>query len=748
MDKWICTLKEHLEQMSDDAVFYERKTLLEESFKKFRYESFSKRYAKAFAHILDHMSIVIYGEDRLIGRVQEEILSPEDDAVYNNQCLQVNFQAVRLFSYEPLEQTVFNDPDYRYAPEWFNSWGHCQPDWEKLMRVGIPGVRREAKEKLCEVGLNIEQREFLECALICTDALIRYIKRGAGIAAKMAESEKDIDIAQNLRKTSSCLFNLANAEPKSFREGLQLVWMINFILHTVCGARDYALGRMDKYLYGLYKSDIKKGEINKDQALYLIEDFCIKCNEIIGRGWEAYKPKRVLSVNSIQYVMLAGVDKDGNDVTNEISYLFLDAVEELRIKQPTLNVRWHEGIDEKFFEKASQIAALGLGYPSFYNDHTVFSALESCGIDYEDRVDYGFYGCNNSILMGKEDELREAWHNVPLYLELAMNEGRRFGSDQVIGVKTPHVSGFVTMNDLVEALREQIKYGIACAKEKTERGDRKWNELKPFAFESVLMSHCIERISGFNQDGSKYKHMNNHFVGFATVTNSLYSINKLVFQEKRLSLTELVDILVNDWKKSPKLQFEVKNTYAKYGNDDDEVDNIGVRIAEIFVDEVKKASPTKNGRTLYPSIYSLFHQRALGKSVSASADGRSKEEPLSESQSPTYNTEVNGPTAVLNSISKLPLYKTPSGGVNVKFQPSLFKNRGGDTLLKSLIAGFFRQGGMHIQINVVDRVVLEDAKLHPNKHKNLLVRVVGYSAYFVTLSPEQQDEIIERTALK
>jgi formate C-acetyltransferase len=445
--------------------------------------------------------------------------------------------------------------------------------------------------------------------------------------------------------------------------------------------------------------------------------------------------------------MLAGMDVYGNDVTNEISYLFLDAVEELKLKQPTLNVRWHEGIDEKLFEKASSIAALGLGYPSFFNDHTVLKALESCGIEYEDSIDYGYYGCNNSSLMGKEDELREAWHNVPLYLELALNEGRRFGHNDVIGVKTPPISEYGSIDDIIKALRIQIRHGIACAKRKTDFRDRKWNELKPFAFESVLMSHCVEKASGFNQDGSKYKHMNNHFVGFATVTNSLYSINKLVFQDKRITLAELVDILVDDWKKAPNLQLEVKSTFAKYGNDNDEVDSIGVRIADIFVDEVRAASPTQNGRNMYPSIYSLWHQRALGKEVAATADGRNSREQISESQSPTYNTEVNGPTAVLNSISKLPLVKTPTGGVNVKFQPSLFKNRGGNVLLKSLIAGYFKRGGMHMQINVVDRAVLEDAKLHPDKHRNLLVRVVGYSAYFVTLSSEQQDEIIERTAL-
>jgi formate C-acetyltransferase len=543
------------------------------------------------------------------------------------------------------------------------------------------------------------------------------------------------------------LENIEKGPPTNFYEALQIVWITNMLLHTVCGARDYALGRMDKYLWNFYKRDIEEKRITKEEAFYLIEDFVIKCNEIIGRGWEGYKQTRILSVNSIQYVMLGGVDIHGNDVTNELSFLFLDAVEELKLKQPTLNIRWHDGINDKLFKRGCQIASQGLGYPSFFNDKVVIPALEYNGIDHEDSVDYGHYGCNNSILMGKEDELREAWHNVPLYLELALNEGRRLNHEGLLGVKTPPIKQMEDLSDIMSALKEQIRYGITRAKAGIEHGDRKWIEIKPFAFESVLMTHSIEKMSSFNVAGSKYKHMTNHFVGFATVVNSLYSINRLVFKEKRLTLPQLVAHLKSNWSDAPLLQAEIINKFPKYGNDLDDVDAIGVITADLFIEELKKAGPTSNGRRLYPSIYSLWHQRELGQTVSASADGRSAGEQLSESQSPTYNSDVNGPTALFNSISKLPLNKTPSGGVNVKFLPSLFKNQGGESVLQSLIAAYFKKGGMHMQINVVDKKVLEDAKINPDKHKNLLVRVVGYSTYFVTLSPEQQDEIIERTAL-
>jgi len=748
MDKLIEALNEKLQNMSDNAVFLERKTLLEEAYKKYKYECAAKRFAKSLEYLLDNISIVIFSEDRLAGRIKEELLSPEAEEKYNRDAEENNFQAVKLFSQEPLKQTIIEDPKYRYAPEWFNSWGHCQPDYEKIIQVGITGLIDEVKSKMLTNGLTATQMEFLECSLICLNALIRYIKRLSKEAYNLSKIEKDKNLAENIKQTANCLENITKNKPKSFREGLQIVWLIHFILHTLCGARDYALGRMDKYLYRLYKNDIDNGLLDDKECLSLIEEFAIKCNEIIGRGWEAAEnPKRILSVNSLQYIMLSGMDESGNDVTNNLSYIFLDAVNELRLKQPTLCIRWHKKIDKPFLEKAAQIATSGLGYPSFFNDHTVLKALQNYGIAREDAIDYGYYGCNNSILAGQEDELREIWHNVPLYLELALNEGRKFGENEIIGTKTQPVSEMKCINDVFMALKEQMEFGIKKGKELIDKSDKKWNEIKPFAFESIFMTHCIEKASNFNLEGSKYKHVNNHFVGFATTVNSLYSINKIVYQEKRMNLTSLVEILKKDWRTDPKLQQEVVNKFIKYGNDDDDVDEIAIKVSNMFVNELRNVNKTDNGRNMYASIYSLWHHRAMGKVVGATADGRNGSEPLSESQSPTYNTEINGPTALLNSIAKLPLEKTPTGGVNVKFQPSLFKNSVGDKLLSYLINGYFNKGGLQMQINVVDSSILKDAKIHPEKHKNLLVRVVGYSAYFVTLSPEQQDEIIERTEL-
>jgi formate C-acetyltransferase len=492
---------------------------------------------------------------------------------------------------------------------------------------------------------------------------------------------------------------------------------------------------------------VDKGVLTRGDAEEMIECLFIKTNEIIGYGWESYHPKRVLCVNSLQYMMLSGIDADGNDTTNEISRIALNAVASLKLKQPTVNIRYHKNIDPAFFERACEVTASGLGYPSYFNDETVITALINNGVARDIAVDYAHYGCNNSILPGHEDELREAWLCIPKCLEYALNHGACMMTGKVQGRITPSAYKMTSMDDLYEALRQQIADAIRKTILHVNLSDRYWNELKPFSFESVLMTDCIEKASSMNDQGSLQKHINVHLVGLATVANSLYAIQKLVFEDQKFSLSELVELLKNNWANDDYTRHYVKNRYAKFGNNEDPVDGVAKKVADIYVREVMKASPTELGRKLYPSIYSLWHHRKFGELCAASADGRLAGETISESQSPVYGTEQQGPTAMFNSIATLPFHMTPTGGLNVKFQSRYFQDEHGYRYLAALLRGYFEKGGMHVQANVIGREVLEDAKKNPEKYRHLLVRVVGYSAYFVSLSPEQQQEIIDRTEL-
>lgn len=738
-------LKEKLEAENDLGVFYERMTLLMEAKEKFGELPYGERYAKSFAYLLENMTVEILPQELIVGISKEIILDEEQEKVFAQACEQNNVRATDLFSFDPLKMVEITDVGQRFAPEWLCSWGHVIPDYEKLLKVGYRGLELEVQERLTDETLTPKQREFLHNTLIAVKAMQTFVLRYQELAEKMAQSCEEEQEKKRLQTIAhNCSGAISGVE--DFGQALQLIWFTNLVLHTVCGARDYGFGRMDVYLNPYWERDQRAGRLSREQALELLECLFIKTNEIIGRGWEAYQPKRILSMNSIQYILVSGVDQEGNDCTNDVSYMILQAVDELKIKQPTVNVRYHEKIDPKFFEEACRVAASGLGYPSFFNDDVVIPALLQNGIEKKDAIDYGYYGCNNSFLPGKEDELRESWHSGPKYLEFALNHGVCMMTQKVIGAITKPAWEIESMEDIYEALRVQFAKGIQAAKDHVEQSDAYWRMIREFNFESVVMSNCIQKAESFNGAGSKYRHFNNHLVGMATLANSLYAIQQLVFVEKKLTLTALIDMLKQDWPDEA-LRAYVEEHMQKYGNDLKEVDDIAAKVSGIFVEEVRKASPMDNGRVLYPSIYSLWHQRELGKVCAASADGRKAGTPISESQSPVYGSEKNGPTAALNSVAKLPLRLTPSGGINVKFQPKLFQMENGHQNLAALIRGFFRQGGMHMQINVISRETLEDAKKNPNKHKNLLVRVVGYSAYFVTLSPEQQDEIIQRTAL-
>ncbi len=487
-------------------------------------------------------------------------------------------------------------------------------------------------------------------------------------------------------------------------------------------------------------------QAGEDERLELLECFFIKLNEIIGRGAESYKPKRILSVNSLQYLIIGGQDENGGDVSNDLSLTILEAVGELGLKQPTVVLRVHETLNPKLFAAACRVAQKGNGYPSFFNDKVVVKAFRYNGVSDVDSVNYVHYGCNNANIPGKEDELREAWHSLPKYLELALNDGHCMLTGKKLGAATIGVAHMQSFEDLFNAFQLQIRSGVWAAADRIRENDRIWQENKPFSFESLFIDDCIERGLDLTAKGSVYRHMNNHAVGLATAANALFAIRKLVFDDRRMSLEQLRQVLQANFEGYEALHEEIVRQFPKFGNDLESVDAIAERVANIFVREVFVVPlQISGGRALWPTFYSLWHHRELGKYTAATADGRLSGTPISENQSPVYDTERFGVTATLSSVARLPFACTPGGGLNVKLQAALVKGEKGAGILQGLISGYFQQGGMQIQMNLLDRATLMDAKAHPESHRNLLVRVVGYSSYFVTLSPEQQDEIIART---
>lgn len=319
-------------------------------------------------------------------------------------------------------------------------------------------------------------------------------------------------------------------------------------------------------------------------------------------------------------------------------------------------------------------------------------------------------------------------------------------SGKHMGPETGDSANLDSFDKLLEAFRNQVRYWVRRATEIMYESDKKWREIKPFSFESCLLKGCVEEAKDCILGGTPYAHLNHHGVGLATLANSLVAIKKLVYENGGFSLVELREILKYNFKGHERLRQELLNKFPKFGNDDEIVDSIAARVGRIFCKEVLSC-PTLDCRRSWPDFYSLWHHREMGEYTAASANGRRAGEPLSESQSPSYGTDKTGPTALLNSLSRLPFKLTPGGCLNTKMHPTALKGHKGIDILSNLIETYFLSGGMQVQLNVVDKKTLLEAKRNPERYRSLTVRVVGYSTYFVTLSPEQQDEIIDRTEL-
>jgi formate C-acetyltransferase len=380
-----------------------------------------------------------------------------------------------------------------------------------------------------------------------------------------------------------------------------------------------------------------------------------------------------------------------------------------------------------------------------YNDDVVIPAFESVGVETPDARDYVHYGCCNANVPGKEGSLMERWHNLPKFLELALNDGRDPLIGEQVGPRSGSVEQLASLDDLLCALWVQMRHALEAERAAFPPLTDANRARCSFTLESIFLEDCVENGREWRLGGTKYWHKSQHGVGIATVANSLAAINEVVFESGDLSLAELRDILNADFEGHEPLRQRLLNRCRKYGNDDDAVDALAARVAEMFCDEVVRCNEAPHDIRFWPEVYSYHNNRRLGSQLGATADGRKRGESISENQSPSYGSDVRGVTACLRSIARLPTHRTPGGGTNLKLHPSAVRGEDGLEALSGLLKTYFHLGGQHLQLNILDSEVLKRAQRHPEEYKTLSVRVVGYSAYFVTLTREAQDDIIRRT---
>lgn len=735
-------MRARLFAVDDRTVFWERLLAVRRTHQTHGHEGPTRLYALALREITETMSVVIGEDDLILGEPPEILLSPEDEVLF----------AAYAKEY--------------FQPRWFATRGHMTPAWDLLLERGLLDIAREAVERSAALPPDAEdaaqRREFWEAIAICCRAVVDLSTRYAEGAARMAEATADPARRAELEHLAAVCRRVPGLPARSFHEALQSVWFLDFVLHAVCGARDYSVGRLDQYLLPFYRRDIDGGALIREDARELLQCLFIKMNAFIGIHDHYTSPvKRSLCKDSVQYLVVGGQTADGRDATNELSSLCLEAVDELRIKEPNLTVRYHADIDRAFWREVCDAVHRGASI-GIYNDDVVIASLLNLGVSPAEARGYVHYGCCNPHLPGWEPQLREYQHSLVKCLELALNNGRdpyptpptrlenelrdhspAFSVDEAYaGPPTGDVNDLKTFADVMRAVKAQIGHDVARAVALKRRFyDEDYLAHRPFCFESALVHDCVTRGRDANHGGARYVHHNNYAGGLATVADSLVALKKAVYEEGWLSLSEMRGVLTANFAGSETLRQRLLTRYPKFGNDDDEVDAIAAEIAECFCREVLRHRDPVVG-VCWPGIYTYHRFKGIGHVSGATPDGRLAGVPTSENQGPAAGRDRLGPTATLRSLAKLPLHLTPSGGQTLTLHPSLFAGPDGTKHLSDLIEAYFSLGGQHLQINIVGTETLRAAQREPEKYRGLVVRVTGYSAYFVTLDRQSQDLLI------
>ncbi|GAB1483024.1 formate C-acetyltransferase/glycerol dehydratase family glycyl radical enzyme [Treponema sp.] len=641
--------------------------------------------------------------------------------------------------------------------------GHIAIDLAKLLSLGIAGYQELVEKSDAAVDTasweGLKKRQLYLAMKESLAGFSHFIARFEELARSLAKDEGNKDPGASRRAelthiADTCAAIVTKA-PKNFRQALQLSYFSQLVLQLESNGHSLSLGRMDQYLYPFFKKDIDAGLLTQAEARELLSCTWLKLLEVKKvRSWShtRYSAGGPLYQN----VTIGGVDVDGKDAVNELSFLILESVGDMRLTQPNLTVRYHSGMSSDFMKATLEVIRKGFGMPAFNNDEVVIPGMVERGVSLADARSYSAIGCIEVAVPGKWGYRTTgmSFLNLMRVFLATLDDGKDATSGQSFLSGTGRLEGFETFDQLMAAFKKQTVYftratvAIDCAV------DTALEELVPDILLSTLSDDCIERGKHLKEGGAVYDYISGLQVGLANLGNSLAAIRKFVFEEKSISAGDLMKTLREDFAgpEGEALRLRLLNKAPKYGNDDDAADELLVEAYGYFVDEIVKYKNTRYGRgpiggAYYPGTSSISANVPSGSVVKASPDGRKAGTPLAEGSSPSSGTDVSGPTAVFKSVAKLPSHKI-FGGVllNQKLSPSAIASDSDKEKLISMIRTFFDElAGWHVQYNIVSRSTLLDAKSHPEKHRDLVVRVAGYSAFFNDLASDQQDDIIART---
>jgi len=623
--------------------------------------------------------------------------------------------------------------------------GHICPNVEEWLKYGPSGLLEKVVEK--HAAAEEEKKDFYKSVMITLEASCDFIRRYSELAAEMSLKSKNRNVADNLKEIAAVCKNISSFPPSGFREAVQSAWFLFVILHMESNASSFSPGRMDQYLFRFYESDVAEGKIDDSQALEIIDSLFIKFNQIVYLR-NSHSARYFAGFPTGFNIALGGQTKSGDDATNKLSYLFLKAHDHIRLPQPNLTARLHKKSPEEFLRECTRIISLGTGMPQIVNDESIVPALERSGVSHEDAIDYALVGCvelsTEGNFLGWSDA---AMFNMVKVLELTLNNGTDMLTGEPAGLQTGFLTDHNNFEDLEKAYSEQIDFFVERMVRMCEVVERMHQSHLPSPFLSSVIDDCIEKGTDVTAGGAVYNFSGIQAIQAANVADSLQALYELAYEKKLTDRERMLEALRNNFRGYEILRQVCLNKVPKYGNDIPEVDERGTKWLKYFATSLGRFRNYRGGKYNL-GLYTVSAHVPMGQNVAATPDGRLTGSPLADGGvSPMYGRDKEGPTAVLNSVSKLPFDLAANGALlNMKFLPSLFKTEEDRENFCSLLRAFVDLKIHHVQFNVVNAEDLLKAKADPDSYRGLTIRVAGYTAYFTELADDLQNEIIERTS--
>jgi formate C-acetyltransferase len=690
--------------------------------------------------ILDQRPKVSFKVDAETRKAYEEIIIPFWKGKTQREKIFQQMEPEWINAYEAGVYTEFQE---QRAP------GHTvagKKAFQKGMLDLIEDIH-EAREKLDFINdpEAQEKRSELRSMEIAARSLIRFAERHSEKLNAIAKKTTDENRKMELKEMAEICSRVPAHAPKTFHEALQHYWFIHLGVITELNPWDsFNPGRLDQHLYPFYKKEIQEGTLTREKAKELLEAFWIKFNNHPSPPKVGVTAQESNTYTDFALINLGGVDERGADATNELTFLILDVIEEMRILQPSSMVQISKKSPDNLIKRTAEITKTGFGQPSYFNTDAIIIELLRQGKEIEDARNGGASGCVETGAFGKESYILTGYFNLNKVFEITLHNGVDPRTGKTIGLQTGEPENFKNFNELFEAFNVQLRYFAEIKLRGNNIIEQMYARFMPVPFLSLIIDDCIAKGKDYNAGGAKYNTSYVQGVGLGSLTDNLTSIKYNVFDKKKISMKELIKAMEENFDGKEELLYDLIYETPKYGNDDDYADEQTVKIFDAFYEAIN-GKPTARGGVFRINLLPTTSHVYFGSVINAMPDGRKASEPLSEGISPVQGADRKGPTAVIKSAAKIDHLKTGGSLLNQKFSPSFFKDQEGIDKFASLIRSYFKLDGHHIQFNVVNAKILKDAQKHPEKHEDLIVRVAGYSDYFNDLGEELQNEIIKRT---